>query len=157
MATITFHELTPVRWFRDRRLMKSLLIELFKKERTPLAEVNYILCDDEYLLQINRQFLKHDDYTDIISFDLSAEAGKHQVLKFEPHTSIPKVGEIYISVERVTDNALHLNTNRVEELRRVMIHGCLHLCGYKDKLNEEKATMRRKEDQYLRLFKQRST
>jgi probable rRNA maturation factor len=157
MATITFHELTPVRWFRDRRLVKSLLIELFKKERTPLAEVNYILCDDEYLLQINRQFLKHDDYTDIITFDLSAEAGKHQVLRFASSNSIPKVGEIYISVERVTDNALQLNTNKEEELRRVMIHGCLHLCGYKDKLNEEKVIMRRKEDQYLRLFKQRST
>jgi probable rRNA maturation factor len=156
MATITFHELTPVPWFRDRRLTKALLIELFKKERTPVAEVSYVLCDDEYLLQINRQFLKHDDYTDIITFDLGGEIGNHQSQGEAPATA-PKVGEIYISIERVADNARQLKTEREEELRRVMIHGCLHLCGYKDKLNEEKAVMRKKEDQYLRLFKQRST
>jgi probable rRNA maturation factor len=154
MATITFHELTPVPWFRDRRLTKALLIELFRKERTPLAEVSYILCDDDYLLQINRQFLKHDDYTDIITFDLSGEIGDRQA---KGPALAPKVGEIYISVERVADNARQLKTERQEELRRVMIHGCLHLCGYKDKLNEDKAVMRKKEDQYLRLFKQRST
>jgi probable rRNA maturation factor len=154
MATITFHELTPVPWFRNRRLTKALLIELFRKERTPMAEVRYILCDDAYLLQINRQFLKHDDYTDIITFDLSGEIGDRQT---QPPAPAPKVGEIYISVERVADNAHQLKTEREEELRRVMIHGCLHLCGYKDKLNEEKAVMRKKEDQYLRLFKQRST
>ncbi|HEX5669792.1 MAG TPA: rRNA maturation RNase YbeY [Chitinophagaceae bacterium] len=156
MATITFHELTPVSWFRDRRLTKALLIELFKKERIPLAEVSYILCDDEYLLQINRQFLKHDDYTDIITFDLSGEIGDPQP-RGPASATTPKVGEIYISIERVADNARQLKTEREEELRRVMIHGCLHLCGYKDKLNEEKAVMRKKEDQYLRLFKQRST
>jgi probable rRNA maturation factor len=156
MATITFHELTPVPWFRDRRLTKALLIELFKKERTPVTEVSYVLCDDEYLLQINRQFLKHDDYTDIITFDLGGEIGNHQSQGEAPATA-PKVGEIYISIERVADNARQLKTEREEELRRVMIHGCLHLCGYKDKLNEEKAVMRKKEDQYLRLFKQRST
>lgn len=157
MATITFHELTPVRWFRNRRLTKALLIELFRKEHTPLAEVNYILCSDEYLLQINRQFLKHDNYTDIISFDLSEDIGYPRMRKSAPDNMTPKVGEIYISVERVADNAIALGTDREEELRRVMIHGCLHLCGYKDKLNEDKVLMRKKEDQYLRLFKQRST
>jgi rRNA maturation RNase YbeY len=155
MATITFHELTPVRWFRNRRFTKALLIELFRKEQVPLAGVSYILCDDEYLFQINRQFLKHDDYTDIITFDLSGEVGINQ--QRPTPGAIPKVGEIYISVDRVVDNAMELETDREEELRRVMIHGCLHLCGYKDKLNEEKTVMRRKEDEYLRLFKQRST
>ncbi len=157
MATITFHELTPVGWFRDRRLTKALLIELFRKEHTPLNEISYILCSDEYVLQINRQFLKHDNYTDIITFDLSGDVGHPRTRKSAPDANVPKVGEIYISVERVADNALALNTDREEELRRVMIHGCLHLCGYKDKLNEDKVLMRKKEDQYLRLFKQRST
>lgn len=129
--------------------MKALLIDLFRKERTPLAEINYILCTDQYLLEINKQFLQHDDYTDIITFDLTEQpAGP---------SPAPKQGEIYISVERVLDNARQLKTTREEELRRVMIHGCLHLCGYKDKLNEQKRIMREKEDQYLSLYKRRST
>ncbi|HSF46024.1 MAG TPA: rRNA maturation RNase YbeY, partial [Chitinophagaceae bacterium] len=69
----------------------------------------------------------------------------------------PKQGEIYISVERVVENATNLGVAREEELRRVMFHGCLHLCGYKDKLNDQKAIMRKMEDKYLRLYKQRST
>lgn len=129
--------------------MKELLIDLFRKERTPLAEIRYIFCTDEYLLEINRQFLQHDDYTDIITFDLTDA--------FTGQSPVPKQGEIYISVERVVDNARQLNTSREEELRRVMIHGCLHLCGYKDKLNEQKRIMRKKEDQYLSLYKRRST
>jgi rRNA maturation RNase YbeY len=149
MATITFHELTPVPWFRKRRLMKALLIDLFKKERTPVAEVSYVFCTDEYLLEINQQFLQHDDYTDIITFDLTEHLANS--------SPAPRRGEIYISVDRVLDNARQLQTTRDEELRRVMIHGCLHLCGYKDKLNDQKRIMREKEDQYLRLYKRRST
>jgi rRNA maturation RNase YbeY len=149
MATITFHELTPVSWFDKRRLMKALLIDLFRKERTPLAAIRYIFCTDEYLLGINRQFLQHDDYTDIITFDLTEGS--------DGKSPAPKQGEIYISVERVIENARLLMTERDEELRRVMIHGCLHLCGYKDKLNEQKRIMRKKEDQYLSLYKRRST
>jgi rRNA maturation RNase YbeY len=129
--------------------MKGLLIDLFKKERTPVAEINYIFCTDEYLFEINQQFLQHDDYTDIITFDLT----EHPT----GNSANPKLGEIYISVDRVLDNARQLQTTRDEELRRVMIHGCLHLCGYKDKLNEQKRIMREKEDQYLRLYKRRST
>jgi probable rRNA maturation factor len=155
MATITFHELTPVSWFRERRLMKAVLLELFQKERTAVGELNYILCTDAYLLDINRQFLQHDDYTDIITFDLSNEQDKPANPDFK--TDSPKIGEIYISIDRVIENAAELNIHQTEELRRVMIHGCLHLCGYKDKLNEEKALMRKKEDQYLRLYKERST
>ncbi|HSF46071.1 MAG TPA: rRNA maturation RNAse YbeY, partial [Chitinophagaceae bacterium] len=71
MATITFHELVRVPWFRQRRLMKATLLELFKKEKVPVGSIDFILCTDAYLLEINQQFLQHDDYTDIISFDLT--------------------------------------------------------------------------------------
>ena len=124
--------------------MKNFLIDIFRKEKTPLSSIAFIFCSDSYLLEINQQFLKHDYFTDIITFDLSDQADE-------------KKGEVYISVDRVLDNAEILGVPRLEELRRVMIHGCLHLCGYKDKLNEQKAIMRKKEDQYLRLYKQRST
>lgn len=123
--------------------MKSVLIELFAREKVKMGAIDFIFCNDEYLLQINQQFLNHNDYTDIITFDLT-EAG-------------PKLGEIYISVERVTENAQSLGLTREDELRRVMFHGCLHLCGYKDKLNDDKVLMRQKEDEYLRLYKKRST
>lgn len=162
--------------------MKSVLLEMFSKERVPVESINYILCDDEFLLQINQQFLQHDDLTDIITFDLSeprsgssirssgktqfgkVDSDRHKRSALREHskanrllTAVPKQGEIYISVERVQDNAAVLGISREEELRRVMFHGCLHLCGYKDKLNEDKALMRKMEDKYLRLYNLRST
>jgi probable rRNA maturation factor len=152
MATITFHEMKGISWFQQRRQMKSLLLELFKKERTSLGSLSIVFCSDDYLLTINREFLNHDTYTDIITFDLS-----------EGHSNLtnskkaPTSGEIYISTDRVEENARNLKVDRVSELRRVMIHGCLHLCGYKDKLNADKTLMRRKEDQYLSLLTKRST
>jgi rRNA maturation RNase YbeY len=151
--------------------MKSVLLEMFLKEKVPVAAIDFILCDDEYLLQINQQFLQHDDFTDIITFDLTSsveqltrqgakiQANKRGAPKSKvtDHGGIPKQGEIYISVERVQENGSSLGVNRVEELRRVMFHGCLHLCGYKDKLNEQRAIMRQMEDKYLRLYNLRST
>jgi rRNA maturation RNase YbeY len=171
MATITFHELVPVTWFRQRRLMKATLLEMFSKEKVPVEAIDFILCNDEYLLQINQQFLQHDDFTDIITFDLTEPSGGSSILaqssgngasglrarKGDGKSSVPKLGEIYISVERVLENAALLGVSREEELRRVMFHGCLHLCGYKDKLNEQKAIMRKMEDKYLRLYNLRST
>lgn len=173
MATITFHELVAVPWFRQRRLMKATLLEMFSKEKVPVETIDFILCNDEYLLQINQQFLQHDDLTDIITFDFSESQGASvhtsssggsqsgavgsRARKGAAPASVPKQGEIYISVERVLDNAALLGVNREEELRRVMFHGCLHLCGYKDKLNEQKVIMRKMEDKYLRLYNLRST
>jgi rRNA maturation RNase YbeY len=172
MATITFHELVRVPWFRQRRLMKATLLEMFSKEKVPVEAIDFVLCNDEYLLQINQQFLQHDDFTDIITFDLTepdtsilnVPPGNSQKSPFHAlprrgtaSHSVPKQGEIYISVERVMDNAALLGVSRDEELRRVMFHGCLHLCGYKDKLNEQKAIMRKMEDKYLRLYNLRST
>jgi probable rRNA maturation factor len=162
--------------------MKSVLLEMFSKEKVPVESINYILCNDEFLLQINQQFLQHDDLTDIITFDLSGpasgsanrfsdenlsnktngsqhkgSAGKAGPMVDNSLAAVPKQGEIYISVERVLENAATLGVSREEELRRVMFHGCLHLCGYKDKLNEDRALMRKMEDKYLRLYNLRST
>lgn len=100
-----------------------------------LGEITYIFCSDEYLLKLNQDFLKHDTLTDIISFDYSL--GKQCN------------GEIYISTDRVAENAATYKVSFVEELHRVMIHGILHLCGYKDKTEKEAALMRNKENEAL--------
>jgi len=125
--------------------MRKLLESLFKREKTKLDNIQFIFLTDDELLEINRQFLAHDFYTDIITFDLS-----------DSITSA-KAAEIYISVERVEENAKDWNTSRINELRRVMVHGCLHLCGYKDKLKADKVIMRKKEDFYLQTYNKSST
>lgn len=124
--------------------MKTLLGELFKKEKVAFDTIQFILVSDDALLDVNRSYLNHDYYTDIITFDLSAPGAA-------------KVSDIYISLDRVEENAKQYNEARLNELRRVMIHGCLHLCGYKDKLKTDQAKMREREDYYLRLYTKRST
>jgi len=103
------------------------------------GEINYIFCDDDYLLKLNIEFLKHDTLTDIISFDYTI--GK-QIN-----------GDIYISTERVFDNAKTYNVSFSEELKRVMVHGVLHYCGYKDKTQEDINQMRNKENLYIKKLK----
>lgn len=122
-----------------RTRLKQFLPGIFKKEKQELGNLTYIFCSDEELLAINKQFLQHDYYTDIITFNL---AGKGE----------PVEGEIYISVDRVKDNALSLGTSFREELHRVIFHGALHLCGYKDKSKADIAMMRKKEDECLTLY-----
>ena len=100
--------------------------------------LHYIFCTDEYLLKINQRFLKHDYYTDIITFDLS-ETNKIY-------------GEVYISVDRLKENAAKYNTSSSDELHRLLFHGAIHLCGYKDKTVKEKRVMTEKEDVYLKLY-----
>lgn len=101
-----------------------------------LEEINYIFCDDNYLFKLNVEFLNHDTLTDIISFDYS----------------IGKIiqGDIFISVERVRDNASDFKVSFLDELHRVMVHGVLHYCGYKDKTLEDESMMRAKENHYLK-------
>lgn len=101
-----------------------------------LSELNFILCSDEYLLRINQDFLQHDDYTDVITFDNSEE------LKII-------VGDIFISLDRIKENAVDFKANTLNELCRIMIHGTLHLLGYKDKTKAAKTLMTEKEDFYL--------
>lgn len=102
------------------------------------GEISYIFCDDEYLHKINVEYLNHDDLTDIISFDYSEGNVLH--------------GDIFISIERVRDNAHDFKVPFEEELKRVIIHGVLHYCGYKDKSEQDEAVMRSKEDEKVLLF-----
>lgn len=102
------------------------------------GEISYIFCDDEYLHKINVEYLNHDDLTDIISFDYSEGNVLH--------------GDIFISIERVRDNANDFKVPFEEELKRVIIHGVLHYCGYKDKSEKDEALMRSKEDEKVLLF-----
>jgi len=107
-------------------------------EGKKLGEISFIFCKDDYLLKINQDFLDHDTYTDIISFDNSLG---NQL-----------TGEIYISKERVIENAITFGVSEKEEMRRVMVHGVLHFCGYKDKTEEESVVMIQKENEKLRMF-----
>ena len=124
----------------NRSKLKLFLTSLFKREKKPLESLVYVFCSDDYLLGINRQYLDHDFYTDIISFDLGESKRS------------PVVGEIYISTDRVRENAKSNNASLKKELHRVIFHGALHLCGYKDKSEKEKEQMRKKEDEYLMLY-----
>jgi rRNA maturation RNase YbeY len=111
-----------------------------KTEKKEIGDLTYVFCSDDYLLSLNQQFLKHNTLTDIITFDYSE--GKKELS-----------GEIYISIDRVADNAAKFKTDFQDELHRVMIHGVLHLAGYKDKKPAEKALMRKKEEACLSLRK----
>jgi len=122
----------------DEDLHLSWLESVITSEGKKLEELSYIFCDDEYLLKINMEYLDHDTYTDIITFDYSV--GK--ILQ----------GDIYISIERVSENAETFNVKFEEELRRVLVHGILHLSGYKDKEESDAALMRSKEEEKMKLF-----
>jgi rRNA maturation RNase YbeY len=120
----------------QRSRLKSFIEAIFKTEGKQLNSVGYVFTTDEKLLEINKYFLQHDDYTDIISFDLAE--------KFSPVE-----GEIYISLDRVRDNAKKLGVTLKSEIHRVIFHGALHLSGYKDKSGPEIKQMRKLEDKYL--------
>lgn len=114
--------------------ISAVVVSENKKE----GEINYIFCDDEYLHKINLEYLSHDNLTDIISFDYCVG---NEI-----------IGDIFISVERVQDNANDFKVSFETELKRVMVHGILHYCGYKDKGEEDERLMRSKEDEKLALF-----
>ena len=141
--TIRFHFEKRIS-LKDRQNIKTTLIALFKKEKKKLAELHYIFVSDDRLLAINRQFLQHDYFTDIITFPLS-ESGQ------------PIAGEIYISVDRVRENAREFGSTIGKELLRVIFHGALHLCGYKDKTTNDKKIMRKMEDRCIMWYIIRST
>jgi len=129
----------------NRTELKKFIEFIFKKEKKRLAGLNYIFCSDKRLLEINQQYLAHNYYTDIITFDLSEKIGEIN-------------GEIYVSVDRIRDNAKTGGYSFSNELLRVIFHGILHLCGYGDKKKEERVLMREKEDFYIHKYlDQRST
>src|SRR5579863_2997248 len=135
---VQFHFLIPCT-LPNRKDLKKFILNIFKKEKTDLKDLNIVFCNDEYLLGLNLQFLKHDFYTDILSFPLSA-------------VDQPLIAEIYISVERVRENAKISGSSFKEELHRVIFHGILHFCGYKDKTNPDIKKMRSLEDKYLKSY-----
>lgn len=126
---------------KNKRKLSFFLTSLVKSYLPQIKQIDlsYIFCDDNYLLDINRQFLNHDTFTDIITFDLSENATTLQ-------------GEIYISVERISENAAKFETNYNQELHRVIFHGALHLCGFKDKSAKDKEQMRKAEDNALNAY-----
>lgn len=117
---------------------KAWLNEVAKQEGKKILELTYVFCSDEYLLQINQEYLNHDTLTDIVTFDNSEDPKKIE-------------GDIFISIERVKENGNKLGTSETE-LERVMVHGLLHLLGYKDKKKEDKALMTEKEDFYIKQY-----
>ncbi|GAA0737134.1 rRNA maturation RNase YbeY [Gaetbulibacter jejuensis] len=119
-------------------IFEQWIKETIQNEGCSLGDINYIFCDDDYLHKINVEFLDHDTLTDIISFDYSVGKQLH--------------GDIYISVERVEDNAKDFKVDFDVELSRVIIHGILHYCGYKDKTDEDAKVMRAKEEQYMKVL-----
>lgn len=137
----TFQDNEVKSGLKDKRMLSAYLDTLVaaKLEGIKKVKLNYICCSDEYLLHINKQFLNHDTLTDIITFDLS-EADNELT------------GEIYISVDRVMENAGKLGVSYLNELHRVVFHGALHLCGYTDKTANDKLEMRRQEDLCLAAY-----
>jgi probable rRNA maturation factor len=121
---------------KNKTLLRDWIKRTVAAEGYSLKELNYIFCSDEYLIGINRQYLNHDTYTDIITFDNSETEGI-------------VVGDIFISVDRIRENALKFSGNETDELHRVMIHGVLHLLGYTDKTKNDKNMMTLKENVYI--------
>jgi len=135
---ITFNSETSFTLKNQNKLVKWIG-DVVSSEGFQVGEINYIFCDDSYLNKINQEFLNHDTFTDVISFDytLGKEIG----------------GDIFISIERVLENAEKFNEVFENELHRVMIHGILHFMGYKDKTKKEKTLMRTKEDENIFILK----
>lgn len=123
----------------DKSAVSGWLREVISIHDKIAGEINYIFCSDEKILSVNREFLKHDYYTDIITFDYSEQ----RIL----------AGDLYISLDTVASNAADLGTPTESELNRVIVHGILHLCGFKDKLPNESMQMRKLEDEALNLLK----
>ncbi|MDI3320127.1 rRNA maturation RNase YbeY [Pinibacter soli] len=135
---VSFHFLEVQFTFTQRTALKQFIVGMFKKEKKPLESLNYVFCSDDYLLEINNNYLQHNYYTDIVTFELSA--------------TDKTVGDIYISIDRVKDNADNLEQSFKRELHRVIFHGALHLCGYRDKTSKEQEKMREMENKYLKLY-----
>ena len=124
--------------FKEEQILKDWIMNVVQENGFEVGEINYVFCDDEYLHKLNVEFLQHDTLTDIITFDYSANRSLS--------------GDLFISIDRVRDNAETFKASFDVELRRVMVHGLLHLAGYGDKSPEDEQLMRRKEDEKLKMF-----
>ena len=137
MNEVQLFFLEPVTALKSRSQLKKFIQTIAKKKGRRILSLNVIFCSDEYLLNINKQYLQHDYYTDIITFDLSEN--KRGAI----------TAELYISIDRVRDNAKQNKTPFYKEIHRVIFHGLLHLLGYKDKLKKDQILMRQMEDKLL--------
>lgn len=137
--TIFFNKADKTTSLGHRTTLKVFIEKQLKKEGITIEALQYVFCSDDYLLNINRQFLNHDYYTDIISFDLSEQKAC-------------LIGDIYISIDRVKENAKTEGVLYTHELLRVIFHGALHFCGYKDKKPAEAKLMRSMEDKWLKAY-----
>ena len=125
--------------FQGKNKFKAWLTKIADKEGFTIGQLNYIFCSDEYLHKINLEYLNHDTYTDIITFDNSEDEATIE-------------GDIFVSIDRIRENSEILNTIFEEEVKRVIVHGLLHLCGYDDHSPEDKVEMRRLESEYISAF-----
>ena len=141
---IQFNYLEGSFYLPARTALKEFILSLFQKEGLKVETINYIFCSDQYLLKINKDFLQHNTYTDIITFQYTA-------------SQMPVQSDIYLSIGRVKENAKLYQTSFRHELYRVILHGALHLCGYKDKSDKDVKLMRSKEDYYLNKYISRET
>jgi len=149
-SSIHFHSedvsFTP----KNKTILRNWITASLLKERKQPGDINFVFCSDDHLLEMNRTYLQHDTLTDIITFDYSEEMTGTLPTSNSQLKTIS--GDIFISIDRIKENAEKFNTSFDNELHRVMIHGVLHLAGYKDKSKPDKTLMTQKEDFYLHLF-----
>jgi len=138
MQRISFHSHEIAFVLKSPGKIRTWLGKVSQQEKKEISSLSYVFCSDKYLLGINQKYLNHNTLTDVITFDLGEDSGIE--------------GEIYISVERVEENSQKYNVDFEEELRRVIMHGFLHLLGYSDKTTSQKAQMRKKEQACLSLY-----
>lgn len=139
ISRIRFHFPYGAFSLRERGRLKAFIASLFRREQQPFITMDYVFCSDKALLEINKTHLRHNYYTDIVTFNM-AEPGQ------------PVRGEVYISIDRVRDNAQDFDQTFRQELHRVIFHGALHLCGYQDKSPKDIRLMRTMEDKYLKRY-----
>ena len=137
--TIFFNNADRSTSLRSRTELKTFINKQCLKEGVHIETLQYVFCSDAFLLDINKRFLNHNFYTDIISFDLSEQKGR-------------LIGDVYISIDRVKENAKTEGNLYTHELLRVIFHGALHFCGYKDKKPADQKTMRSREDKWLKAY-----
>ena len=138
-STIFFNNADKSTSLRSRTRLKAFINKQCLKEGVQIETLQYVFCSDKFLLDINKQYLNHNFYTDIISFDLSDQKGQ-------------LIGDVYISIDRVKENAKTVGNLYTHELLRVIFHGALHFCGYKDKKPADQKTMRSMEDKWLKAY-----
>jgi len=136
-TSIQFHSLVDDFKLKNKTLYKAAVLAFAKEEGARIGTINYVFCSDDYLLELNKTYLNHDYYTDILSFPLSLE---------------PIAGDIFISIDRVRENATTFNTDFTTELSRVIAHGLLHFLGYDDHTENNIRMMREKENEFIRTL-----